>query len=286
MSAQDDKKYYQWLGVTANATARDIQQAYRQAAKQLHPDKLSSSSSSSSSDGITMEQLNEAYHILGNETLRKEYDVVTMKLDDNVKVPLMELKLFPTTVHLSLLQWWSGCTVTPTRSVYQPCTSCSLSSSSSCSQCMGQRQILHFCQDPISISPRCALSSLSVPQVHFQISPRTWHAWEYDPTTEQISVVMNSWSSPVCIPDNQWYQFSSPSSANAASEGWFVCTTIPRCWVYVSSSVQLPWSDVLDWELVQKQTPSIQLRSISVASPTEKDTPPARSLTESTCKNQ
>lgn len=288
------KNYYQWLGVTEQATTREIQQAYRTAAKQVHPDKLSSSSSSSTSVN-TMEQLNEAYHVLSDDLLRKEYDAERCMTD--IKLPPIILPrvprtpLFPTTVTLSMDQWWSGCTVQPTRMFYQPCTACcsisSSSSSSSCTVCHGQTETLEVCNDTITLAPRCKLSTQVIPQVKFQVSPRTWHAWEYDATSEQISVIVNSWTCPVLTPDGtSWWQLPQPTKASAAVEGWYQCTEVPSCWIYYSTQVQCPWSDFYDWDLYSQSYPSFSPPLITVT-PTFTSTPPNRLLTQSTnCPTQ
>jgi molecular chaperone DnaJ len=61
------KTYYQTLQVSPRATAPEIKQAYRQLAKQHHPDV-----SASSSDRFI--EINAAYEILGDPRRKQDYD--------------------------------------------------------------------------------------------------------------------------------------------------------------------------------------------------------------------
>jgi molecular chaperone DnaJ len=61
--------HYKTLGLTPDATQKDIKQAYRRLAKQHHPDQ---SEESNSHEKII--SINAAYEILGNPTLRASYD--------------------------------------------------------------------------------------------------------------------------------------------------------------------------------------------------------------------
>lgn len=75
MSAQRDwfeKDFYQVLGVSADASQKDITKAYRKLARQLHPDQ-------NPGDAAAEERFKEvaaAYDVLGDETKRREYDEV------------------------------------------------------------------------------------------------------------------------------------------------------------------------------------------------------------------
>ena len=75
MTAQRDwyeKDYYQVLGVSADASPKEITKAYRKLARELHPDK-------NPGDDAAEERFKEvsaAYDVLGDETKRPEYDEV------------------------------------------------------------------------------------------------------------------------------------------------------------------------------------------------------------------
>jgi len=58
---------YDTLGVNENATREEIKQAYRDKAKENHPDK-------EGGDKDRMQALSHAYSVLGNEGKRKRYD--------------------------------------------------------------------------------------------------------------------------------------------------------------------------------------------------------------------
>lgn len=64
----NDSNYYSILGIGNNASAEEIKSAYRKLARELHPDK-------ETGDTAKMQDLNEAYRILGNEERRKVYDL-------------------------------------------------------------------------------------------------------------------------------------------------------------------------------------------------------------------
>lgn len=62
-----DTEYYDILGVSENATVREIKKAYRKKALVVHPDKPTG-------DEEKFKQLTEAYEVLSNEDKRKKYD--------------------------------------------------------------------------------------------------------------------------------------------------------------------------------------------------------------------
>lgn len=64
------KCYYDILGVAKTATAEDIKDAFRERAKQTHPD----ASTSSSSQSREFQELVDAYRVLRNDAKRREYD--------------------------------------------------------------------------------------------------------------------------------------------------------------------------------------------------------------------
>lgn len=62
--------YYRILGITPQATEKDIKTAYRKLAKKYHPDVIKDDP-----DGNKrMYEIQEAYGVLGDEEKRKKYD--------------------------------------------------------------------------------------------------------------------------------------------------------------------------------------------------------------------
>jgi molecular chaperone DnaJ len=62
--------YYAVLGVSSDASAKDIKQAYRKLAQQYHPDTNAGDTAAEA----RFKEVNEAYEVLGNAETRKEYD--------------------------------------------------------------------------------------------------------------------------------------------------------------------------------------------------------------------
>ena len=60
------KNYYQVLGASRNASRREIESLYKRLAHQRHPDRGGSEEE--------MKALNEAYRVLHDDEVRKEYD--------------------------------------------------------------------------------------------------------------------------------------------------------------------------------------------------------------------
>lgn len=60
--------HYERLGVAADATPRQLRDAYRSAARAVHPDRAGDASSGE------MAALNEAYRVLSDPDLRRRYD--------------------------------------------------------------------------------------------------------------------------------------------------------------------------------------------------------------------
>lgn len=65
------KDYYEILGAEKGASHRDIERLYKRKASQHHPDRGGSEEE--------MKTLNEAYGVLKNEFLRRDYDAVRRK---------------------------------------------------------------------------------------------------------------------------------------------------------------------------------------------------------------
>lgn len=67
--------YYEILGVTKEATQKEIKASYRKLAKQYHPDVVKEDPVKTK----RMYQIQEAYETLGNEEKRKRYDESLLK---------------------------------------------------------------------------------------------------------------------------------------------------------------------------------------------------------------
>lgn len=64
--------YYETLGVSRNATEKEIKTAYRKLARQWHPDLHSGEDKEQAEEKI--KQINEAYEVLGDQEKRAKYD--------------------------------------------------------------------------------------------------------------------------------------------------------------------------------------------------------------------
>jgi len=64
--------HYQTLGVTSSASAADLRAAYLKLARANHPDQFSESERKQAE--AKMQQINEAWNVLGVKHKRKEYD--------------------------------------------------------------------------------------------------------------------------------------------------------------------------------------------------------------------
>ena len=61
------KSYFAILGISPNATVDEIRSAYRQLAKEFHPDRYAGTSA-------RFQDIQEAYSVLGNQRRRREYE--------------------------------------------------------------------------------------------------------------------------------------------------------------------------------------------------------------------
>lgn len=74
---RDVHGYYSVLGLTPSATAEEIRRAFRQKAKDLHPDR------NPSADAKTLfQRVNEAHRTLSNESSRARYDALRTDMED------------------------------------------------------------------------------------------------------------------------------------------------------------------------------------------------------------
>jgi len=64
------KDYYNILGVSRNASEREIKQAYRRLARQYHPDVNPGDKSAEAK----FKEINEAHEVLSDKEKRKKYD--------------------------------------------------------------------------------------------------------------------------------------------------------------------------------------------------------------------
>jgi DnaJ-class molecular chaperone len=72
---QQQKDYYEILGVPANASNKNIKEAYRALAFEYHPDRNKDNTAAAEK----MKHLNEAYAILSDQNKRNEYDILKEK---------------------------------------------------------------------------------------------------------------------------------------------------------------------------------------------------------------
>jgi DnaJ homolog subfamily C member 3 len=68
------KDYYKVLGVSRDASDRDIKKAWRNLSKQYHPDKASAQGIPKEEAEKKMLAVNEAYEVLGDPELKTRYD--------------------------------------------------------------------------------------------------------------------------------------------------------------------------------------------------------------------
>ena len=68
-----DTEYYDILGVTSNATLKQIQKAYKKKALKWHPDKNTGKKANKAEE--MFKKLGEAYEILSNQSKRDIYDL-------------------------------------------------------------------------------------------------------------------------------------------------------------------------------------------------------------------
>lgn len=70
------KKYYEMLGVSETATSEEIKKVYRKLALKWHPDKWGNKSlEEREKANEEMRKVNKAYEVLGDEDLRRKYDL-------------------------------------------------------------------------------------------------------------------------------------------------------------------------------------------------------------------
>lgn len=80
--------YYSQLGVASTANLEEIKNAFRKFAKQTHPDVASEHGPSE----FSFESIHEAYSVLSNNELRKQYDTFLRKYGRVGKSPILVIK--------------------------------------------------------------------------------------------------------------------------------------------------------------------------------------------------
>ena len=67
------KNYYVVLGVSADATTKEIKNAYRRLAKEYHPDRNPEKSTEAE---VRIKEINEAYEVLSKSDSRQQHDMM------------------------------------------------------------------------------------------------------------------------------------------------------------------------------------------------------------------
>ena len=84
-SPQEFSDLYERLGLTKQATARDIKKAWFKAALKLHPDKVEGSQAEKEAAVIRFKAAAEAYEVLSDTNLKAQYDASGRVPDDKAK---------------------------------------------------------------------------------------------------------------------------------------------------------------------------------------------------------
>ena len=81
--AVDYKDYYKILGVSKNATEKEIRQAYRKLARQYHPDVNPGDKTAEEK----FKEINEANEVLSDPEKRKKYDELSSYYQQYGRMP-------------------------------------------------------------------------------------------------------------------------------------------------------------------------------------------------------
>ena len=69
------KNHYETLGVSRDASDKDIRQAFRSLSMKYHPDKVMNADAAEQEQAkVRMQEINEAYEILGDDASKQEYN--------------------------------------------------------------------------------------------------------------------------------------------------------------------------------------------------------------------
>lgn len=78
------KDYYKILGISRNATKRDIKDAFRKLSLQYHPDRQGNKSEKEKKDAeAKFKEIAEAYEVLGNDSKKSQYDSASVFNNNN-----------------------------------------------------------------------------------------------------------------------------------------------------------------------------------------------------------
>ena len=82
--------YYELLGVSSAASHEEVRDAYRDRALQLHPDRQRGASPEAvRAAAVEMREVNDAWRVLGDPTLRAAYDADLARAERNHQRPLV-----------------------------------------------------------------------------------------------------------------------------------------------------------------------------------------------------
>ncbi|XP_046608121.1 dnaJ homolog subfamily C member 24-like [Neodiprion virginianus] len=92
MSEESFTNYYEILGCDRDSTYEDLKQAYHELVLRYHPDKISATGSS---DANKFRKIDEAWKILRDPCLRRQYDVEFKQAELEADCELVYAKLKP-----------------------------------------------------------------------------------------------------------------------------------------------------------------------------------------------
>lgn len=79
-STSTTKCYYKTLGLTKEASSKEIKTAYKRLAKEYHPDVIKSDNDNNQSSFV---EINEAYSILSDKIKKRRYDLSISKIQQS-----------------------------------------------------------------------------------------------------------------------------------------------------------------------------------------------------------
>jgi DnaJ-class molecular chaperone len=174
-----DQEYYDLLGVPRTASKEEIKRAYKELARRCHPDK--------GGDPEKFKQINEAYGILSDDTLRSRYDQFG-KNDAEIPhhFPDFFSSMFPFPMHrniqkrtpnrnldveLTMEEVFHGATI---KYRYKRKLFRGDAQSATCGQCHGNGKVMEQVRSPfgliqnVALCPTCAGIGVAVSEDQFQ----------------------------------------------------------------------------------------------------------------------